>query len=157
MQSRMLSRVISAAAILIGPLPVGGVVFVGYRVVAFAGKTVWDGVYTGEQAARGEAVYQKNCAFCHLPDLRGEGFAPALIEETFSRRWEAGILGDLFIIIKETMPADRPKTLPDDEVAAVVAYLLKMNSYPVGQEELSTDVAVLKQIRFTKPDPSDNR
>src|SRR5438309_7860424 len=28
-------------------------------------KSVWDGVYTNEQAARGNAAFMKNCSSCH--------------------------------------------------------------------------------------------
>ena len=39
-------------------------------------KTVWDGMYSEAQAARGKAAYEAQCAFCHQSDLRGQGFAP---------------------------------------------------------------------------------
>ena len=28
-------------------------------------RSVWDGVYTEEQAKRGEALYEKQCSACH--------------------------------------------------------------------------------------------
>src|SRR5688572_29570126 len=55
-------------------------------------RTVWDGVYSEAQAARGKAVYDAQCAFCHQSDLRGQGFAPGLIEDTFTSRWRDGNL-----------------------------------------------------------------
>ena len=33
--------------------------------------TVWDGVYTAEQAKRGAALYADNCASCHGLALGG--------------------------------------------------------------------------------------
>ena len=45
-----------------------------------AAKSVWDGVYSEAQADRGKSIYEQNCAFCHLSDLTGQGFAPALVE-----------------------------------------------------------------------------
>ncbi len=33
--------------------------------------TVWDGVYTADQAARGKVVYDSHCSSCHLADLGG--------------------------------------------------------------------------------------
>ncbi len=119
-----------------------------------SGRTVWDGVYTEEQATRGHAVYQKECASCHLEDLRGEGFAPSLIEDAFTYRWQDGPLGDLLIVTKATMPADRPATLPDEQYAEVVAYLLKMNKYPAGPRELSKNPSDLTQVTFKKPGAS---
>ena len=33
--------------------------------------SVWDGVYTEEQAGRGQALYAKECASCHGASLSG--------------------------------------------------------------------------------------
>src|SRR5688572_7004237 len=78
---------------------------------AVTAKTVWDGVYSEAQAARGKGVYEAQCAFCHQSDLRGQGFASALVEDTFTSRWQDGNLGDLFTIVKVTMPQDNPASL----------------------------------------------
>ena len=51
---------------------------------AAADRTVWDGVYTEEQATRGRADYLKACASCHAADLRGGSTAPSLVEESFA-------------------------------------------------------------------------
>src|SRR5687768_14112309 len=71
-------------------------------------RTVWDGVYSETQAARGKTVYEAQCAFCHQSDLRGQGFASALVEDAFTSRWQDGNLGDLLTIVKATMPQDKP-------------------------------------------------
>jgi mono/diheme cytochrome c family protein len=115
-------------------------------------RSVWDGVYTESQADRGKAVYEKECAFCHQSDLRGQGFAPALIEETFSGRWQDGYLGDLFIVVQMTMPQDKPASLTQDQYAEIVAYLLKANKYPAGQQDLANEPKLLAQIAFKRPD-----
>ena len=114
-------------------------------------RTVWDGVYTEAQADRGKAVYEQHCAFCHLSDLQGQGFAPALVEDTFMQRWQDGNLGDLFTIVKVTMPQDKPASLTDAEYAETVAYLLKSNKYPGGDQELHPDAAALKGVTFKRP------
>jgi quinoprotein glucose dehydrogenase len=114
--------------------------------------SVWDGVYTEAQAKRGMAAYEQQCSFCHLSDLSGEGFAPALAGETFTSRWEDGTLGDLFIIVKQTMPQDNPASLLDEEYAEIVAYLLKSNRYPAGEQPLGTSPAALKRFGFKRPD-----
>jgi quinoprotein glucose dehydrogenase len=116
-----------------------------------ARRTVWDGVYTNEQARRGEAAYGKECASCHSANLRGEDLAPALLGDTFHARWENDVVDNLFTFVKLTMPQDRPATLSDDTYTDIVAYLLKMNEFPAGQRELSTDPAELKQIAFKRP------
>jgi mono/diheme cytochrome c family protein len=115
-------------------------------------RTVWDGVYSETQAARGMAVYEAQCAYCHQSDLRGQGFATALVEDTFTSRWQDGNLGDLLTIVKVTMPQDKPSSLTDGEYAAVVAYLLQANRYPAGQRELGPDPAAFKEVLFKRPD-----
>jgi len=108
-------------------------------------------VYTEAQATRGKAAYEQQCAFCHLADLSGEGFAPALIEDTFKSRWQDGNLADLLIIVKQTMPQDKPASLPDQEYADIVAYVLKSNKYPAGEQPLESNPAALKGVGFKKP------
>jgi S-disulfanyl-L-cysteine oxidoreductase SoxD len=120
-------------------------------LAAQAPRSIHDGVYTEEQATRGEMSYAKQCSFCHGDDLLGGGFAPPLIGEPFDQRWSAETLGDLFSAIKATMPADKPASLPDQQYADIVAYLLRRNNVPVGKTELSAKVADLKGITFKKP------
>ena len=115
-------------------------------------RTVWDGVYSEAQAVRGKALSEAQCAYCHQSDLRGQGFAPGLIEDTFISRWQDGNLGDLFAIVKGTMPQDKPASLTDDEYAAIVAFLLQANRYPAGQQDLRADPAALKGVLFKRPD-----
>ena len=115
--------------------------------------TVWDGVYTEEQAVRGEQVYQDECTFCHLDDLQGDSFATPLIGDAFTARWNGSNLGDLMIVIQVTMPADRPATLSNEAVADVIAFLLQMNDYPVGNDELQSDPDGLKSVIFPELAP----
>ena len=110
------------------------------------GRTVWDGVYTEEQAVRGEQVYQDQCTFCHLDDLMGDAFATPLIDDAFTLRWDGGTVGDLMIVIQVTMPADQPNTLGNEDVADVIAFLLQMNEYPTGDQELPADQEALEAI-----------
>ena len=117
-------------------------------------RTVWDGVYTDAQAMRGEQVYQDECTFCHLDDLMGDAFATPLVDDAFTFRWDGSSVGDLMTVIQVTMPADRPQTLSDEAVADVIAFLLKMNEYPAGDEELAADQAALEDIAIVaEPDP----
>jgi cytochrome c len=113
-------------------------------------RTVFDGVYTDAQAERGKAAYDKDCAFCHLEDLTGQGFAPGLVDDIFKHRWEDGTVGELYAIVKATMPQDKPETLSAATYADIVAYLLKTNKYPAGQEELKPDAEALKAVAFKK-------
>jgi mono/diheme cytochrome c family protein len=124
--------------------------FVIAVTVLLAAPSVWDGVYTEEQASRGRVLYEKECAACHLETLQGDGLAPGLVADAFTYRWQDGPVSDLFIVIKATMPADRPSILQDQEYADIIAYLLKKNNYPSGSTELSKNQGDLKEIGFKK-------
>jgi len=87
---------------------------------------------TVQQRATSAALTQ--WAFCHLTHLRGQGFAPTLVEDAFQERWRDGNLGDLVTIVKVTMPQDKPASLTDREYADIVAYLLKSNRFPSGRQ-----------------------
>src|SRR6267378_7157138 len=78
---------------------------------ATPGSTVWDGVYTGEQARRGQAEYNAACSSCHAEDLRGNGTAPSLVDESFSFLYGDTTVGELWERIRTLMPSDRPNSL----------------------------------------------
>ena len=109
------------------------------------------GFFTEEQATRGEAVFIDRCAACHGENLMGTGFAPPLTDEMFMGHWVDRNVGELFVQLKETMPADSPASLSDDVYADLVAFLLGANGHPVGQQPLSTDLVELEQIVIPRP------
>ena len=57
------------------------------------------------QAARGQALYVKQCASCHGDDLKGAQ-APPLVGDAFSGNWRTQPLSALASKIRNTMPAD---------------------------------------------------
>ena len=117
-------------------------------------RSVWDGVYTEEQAKRGEATYGKECAACHGATLVGGGGAAPLTGGTFLSNWNGLTVGDLYERIRKTMPQGALGKLSKQEDADVLAYLLSFNKFPAGKTELQKQVEFLKEIRFeaTKPE-----
>lgn len=113
-----------------------------------AGLTVWDGVFTAEQAARGAADYKSACSECHGNDLVGDGFAPALSGGDFAGNWNELSVGDLFERIRISMPPSEPSTVTPAQKADIVAYILDYNKYPAGKTELEGKIEVLKQIKI---------
>ena len=111
-------------------------------------KTVWDGVFTDEQATRGETAYKDNCSSCHGGDLGGDGFAPALSGGDFSGNWNELTLGDLFERIRISMPPNGPNTVTSAQKADILAHILKFNQYPAGQTELEAKTEALKLIKI---------
>ena len=116
-------------------------------------KSVWDGVYTEEQAQRGQATYLRECSSCHLDDLLGDGIAPALIGQSFGFRWHDLSVGDVIATIRTTMPEGAPASLSMQAYVDIAAYLLKVNQYPAGEEELERDVSTLDQIMIEAKRP----
>jgi mono/diheme cytochrome c family protein len=102
-------------------------------------------VYTKQQANRGQATYQEACLKCHGENLSG-GEAPALAGEEFRRKWSGKTAGDLFGLIRKTMPSDDPGNLSSREYSDLVAYMLSVNEFPAGPKELDRDVAALSEI-----------
>src|SRR5450432_1016586 len=74
--------------------------------------SIWSGVYTPDQAMRGQANFENNCSECHVSDLSGRA-GPALRGDTFMEHWRGKTVGSLFDKIRTTMPADRRTQLND--------------------------------------------
>ncbi len=116
--------------------------------------SVASGVYTEDQAKRGEAVAGKLCISCHGPDLTGGEAGPALVGLEFLGNWNALSLADFFDRVQATMPADAPGSLTPQQTVDVSAYVLKLNKFPAGQTELPTDLTALKQITIEGQPPA---
>jgi hypothetical protein len=96
-----------------------------------ATRTVWDGVYTDAQAARGEARYRTTCSGCHDEGPRRG--------EAFMRDWSGSDVGGLLARTKTSMPPGAPGSLADAEYVDIIAYMLRVNGFPAGREELRVD------------------
>jgi mono/diheme cytochrome c family protein len=112
-------------------------------------RTVWDGVYTAEQADRGKTLYAQACVGCHAADLRGDGTAPSLVEGDFAFQWADTSVGELYEQIRKLMPSTRPNSLPPQSYVDIVAFILQANQFPAGRNELAAELATLEQIRIT--------
>ncbi|MBM3779278.1 MAG: cytochrome c [Acidimicrobiia bacterium] len=113
------------------------------------GRTVFDGVYSEAQAARGEAAYAAHCSSCHMPSLRGffdGGMAASIIGEGFVNNWTAGTLLDLFAKIKDTMPYEAADTVSDADKLDIMTYVLKRNAFPAGDADLALDEGALSDV-----------
>lgn len=116
-------------------------------------KTQWDGVYTAEQAKRGEALYADQCASCHGPELTGGEMAPALVGGDFNSDWEGLPLGQLFDRMKTTMPQNSPGSLSRAQNADILALMLSKAGAPAGSTELPSQAELLNQITFKSLKP----
>jgi mono/diheme cytochrome c family protein len=117
-----------------------------------AKRSVWDGVYTEDQARRGETQYGRNCQSCHGTDLAGNEVneVPSLAWEGFLTQWNNRTVKDLFDTVKRAMPKDNPGSLNTRAYVDVIAYLLQANKFPSGARDLSLNTDALAQIVIEK-------
>jgi mono/diheme cytochrome c family protein len=114
----------------------------GQSAVPAAGdvRSVLDGVYTAAQAKRGGEIFATRCGVCHSP---AEFRAP-----TFLRAWRGQPVHALYAHIRDLMPFDNPGSLAPQEYTDVVSYILELNSFPAGDDELPADPDAQKRIRI---------
>lgn len=115
--------------------------------------SVWEGIYTEEQAKRGEPLYVAECADCHGAALEGDDMSPPLAGADFLWDWNGLTVGDLFERLRISMPEDDPKSMSNEEKADVLAYMLWKNSIPAGERELSSSTKDLSPILFEAVPP----
>lgn len=130
-------------------------VFVGLMTTVQAA----DATFTGEQAKRGESIYMDygRCYYCHGRNLEGKpkhGATP-LSGEMFIRKWSAGPVSELFRKIHLNMPPGGANgsgagTLFEDEVAALVAFILQRNGVQAGSTEMPAKSDALKDVMIKR-------
>jgi cytochrome c len=127
------------------------------RIAALRGQqiTVWDGVYTQEQSDRGEKLYNDRCGRCHGDALQGIEAAPALAGPAFYANWDGETLDALFERIRTSMPQDRPGSLTRAENADILAYMLRVGTYPAGKLTLDSQGGALTRVKVLmyRPEP----
>ena len=110
-----------------------------------ARRSVFEGVYSAEQAQKGKVLYGNRCAKCHGENLGGDR-APALSGPYFFERWDS--VGDVLQLAQKTMPQDEPASLTPQEYVDIVSYVLSFNGLPAGQTNLPPDPDKLKSIKI---------
>ena len=95
------------------------------------------GSYTVAQAEAGAILYESTCAVCHLTDFQGSFEAPELAGPNFRNTWGGRRVGDLLVLIEATMPPEAAGSLSAEQVASVLAYVLRANEVQAGGTELS--------------------
>ena len=131
----------------------------------YSRRSVWTGVYTTEQAARGKVEYEKTCIRCHAANFEGIGdaellgdFGPrfSLKGTEFMERWREDTASSLFTLIAGGMPPrNEPgrgtiETLSDQAAVDLIAYIFQGNGFPTGNNELK--LPELRSIRIQEKD-----
>ena len=109
-------------------------------------------------AAQGAAIYAKKCAACHGEE--GKGATSSAVrargpigsinaaEKTIGNFWPHATT--LFDFIRRAMPWQEPRTLTNDEVYALTAYLLLLNNV-IGENDVM-NAATLPRVRMPNRD-----
>ncbi len=125
----------------------------GAAVDARQARSVWEGVYTDEQAHRGKTLYHDVCESCHAPDLSGGKEVPELVGETFAARWRSLTVGELFERVLLSMPAADPSSVSRQDKADIVAFILWANGFPTGDQELPDQAEIVSRFVFEAAKP----
>jgi len=111
-------------------------------------------------AAKGRDVFKSKCAVCHNEKAEGkQGQYPALVGgvgslatprpvKTVTSYWPYATT--LFDYIRRAMPYDQPRTLSNDEVYSVAAFLLSLDGIVKENDELNAKT--LPQVRMPNRD-----
>ena len=117
-------------------------------------------------AEQGAAIFADNCALCHGDGGKGRVFlgkgalaAPALVEDkkingidesttTIANYWPYATT--LFDYIRRAMPWTQPRSLPDNDVYALTAYILAQNK--LIDAKLTADAQTLPKVQMPNRD-----
>jgi mono/diheme cytochrome c family protein len=109
-----------------------------------AARSVRDGVFSAEQAARGERMFASICTNCHeIAEFTG---TDAYLDEV-----EGKPLWETFDYISSEMPEDDPGSLRPEDYADVLAYLFSVYGLPSAGTDLSVDQESLRAITIARP------
>jgi S-disulfanyl-L-cysteine oxidoreductase SoxD len=90
----------------------------------------------GGTSAQGAKIFDENCSACHGDNGKGGGIAPALVTNTPIRGIDETTVTianfwpyatTLFDYIRRAMPWQQPRSLSDNDVYALTAYILAQN------------------------------
>jgi cytochrome c len=110
--------------------------------------SVQSGVYSQEQAERGEQLFGEACMVCHQPEEFADG--------GYMDGWSGMNVNDMVEFIRSTMPEDNPGRLKRQEYIDIVAFLFQQNGLPAGETEMVRKE--LKNIHIEGPygEPSEH-
>lgn len=105
--------------------------------------------YTDDQAEAGRTVFGQQCAICHGQNLRGK-VGPALAGQQFLSvsQYQELTADYLYRFMLKQMPKNAPGSLSKNQYLDLLAYILKVNGYPAGQQQLTADDGMLTQIKI---------
>jgi mono/diheme cytochrome c family protein len=109
-------------------------------------KTVWDGVYTQQQADRGAVTFASTCSRCHSAEPNGGEEGRNVAGKAFWNSFRESTVDHLLDFVSKNMPNGAGGSLSADTYADLVAYILNRNDLPAGPKELTKESANGVQI-----------
>lgn len=108
-----------------------------------------DSHYTKAQATAGQTVYAEQCAICHGDQLQGK-VGPALAGSQFLSvsQFQELTADYLYRFMAKHMPANAPGSLSQTQYVDLLAYILEVNGYPAGSNQLTANDQELTQIKI---------
>ena len=143
-----------------GPVTVDEVVAILEGFADLPERTsIWAGVYTTEQAERGQRVFVGRCADCHGP--RGDGVdtdpdqpaGPPVAGGSFLAEWQGQTVYTLFAYTRLRMPTINPGSLSDEDYIDAIAFMLGNSGVPPGETELPVEQPVLRSVQIDTEPP----
>jgi hypothetical protein len=108
-------------------------------------RSTLDGVFTVQQARRGESSFYAQCVDCHdIAEFSGP--------EAVFQKERGNSIWPIFDFMWSEMPEDRPAWLEPNEYADILAFLLSEFGMPAGNAELEPDPDTLRSVRLVYPD-----
>ncbi len=105
-------------------------------------KSILDRIYSEAQAQRGEQQFRVSCSSCHTPSMFTGG--------AFAERWNGQTMGGVFEWLSVNMPENDPGGLRPQQYADILAFVLSMNGYPIGTDDMPGDVSLLTQYAIVE-------
>ncbi len=103
--------------------------------------------YSAEQALRGRRIFGAYCATCHGAELEG-AVGPALAGTAFLNQWSTKGAGNLYRLIRTSMPKPAVGSLSAAAYADVFAYILQRNGLTAGPRAFDGSTAMLAAMPF---------
>lgn len=106
-------------------------------------ESTLDGIFTAEQAQRGEGLFNQHCTRCHsIQEFTGRSFDAV---------WTGTPAAALYLRIANTMPLDQPGSLGNTQATALFAHILSENGMPAGDAPLEADLEFMASILIAPP------
>ena len=125
-----------------------------FSSTVLSGQELQQASFSADQAARGAALYQQNCAACHLANLTGSFEAPNLADTSFRSNWANRRVEEFVDLLQRTMPPQAPGSLDQSQYLDISAFLLEANNIGASATALSLSAG---NVLFPtlKPEPPD--